>query len=109
VGYPPTSCAPTWTPPGWSHTTLALHIKNRLQQRQGGAVSHFQARLPAPDSALAHDTLKIPCLFDFLGLGDEAQEQMTIPSPLRPRPAGSSYRPGAGVSGTTGSGEWSGL
>ncbi len=60
---------------GWSRTTLALHIKNRLQQRQGGAVSNFQARLPASDSALAHDTLKDPYLFDFLGLGDEAQER----------------------------------
>ncbi len=60
---------------GWSRTTLALHIKNRLQLRQGGAVTNFEARLPAPDSALAHDTLKDPYLFDFLGLGDDAHER----------------------------------
>lgn len=45
---------------GWSRTTLRLHIKNRLQLRQSGAVTNFQARLPAPDSALTHDTLKDP-------------------------------------------------
>jgi predicted nuclease of restriction endonuclease-like (RecB) superfamily len=60
---------------GWSRSTLELHIKNRLQQRQGGAVSNFEARLPTPDSDLAHDTLKDPYLFDFLGLGDDAQER----------------------------------
>ena len=60
---------------GWSRTTLSLNIKNRLRVRQGGAVTNFQARLPAPDSALAHDTLKDPYLFDFLGLGDDAHER----------------------------------
>jgi len=60
---------------GWSRTTLELNIKNRLQQRQGGAVTNFEARLPATDSALAHDTLKDPYLFDFLGLGDDAHER----------------------------------
>ena len=59
---------------GWSRSTLALNIKNRLQQRHGGAVTNFAARLPAPDSALAQDTLKDPYLFDFLGLGDDAHE-----------------------------------
>ena len=60
---------------GWSRTTLALHIKNRLRLRQGGAVTNFQARLPAAASALAHETLKDPYLFDFLGLGDDAHER----------------------------------
>ncbi len=60
---------------GWSRTTLALHIKNKLQLRQGGAVTNFVARLPAPDSALAHETLRDPYLFDFLGLGDDAHER----------------------------------
>jgi predicted nuclease of restriction endonuclease-like (RecB) superfamily len=60
---------------GWSRITLELNIKNRLQQRQGGAVTNFEARLPATDSALAHDTLKDPYLFDFLGLGDDAHER----------------------------------
>ena len=69
---------------GWSRTTLALHIKNRLQQRQGGAVTNFVARLPAPDSALAHEALKDPYLFDFLGLGDDAHERETRERPDSP-------------------------
>ncbi len=44
-------------------------------QRQGQAVTNFGARLPAPDSGLAHDTLKDPYLFDFLGLGHDAHER----------------------------------
>jgi len=60
---------------GWSRTTLALHIKNRLHLRQGGAVTNFEARLPAAESALAQETLKDPYLFDFLGLGDDAHER----------------------------------
>jgi len=60
---------------GWSRTTLAVHIKNRLHLRQGAAVTNFEARLPAPASALALETLKDPYLFDFLGLGDDAQER----------------------------------
>lgn len=69
---------------GWSRTTLALHIKNRRQQRQGGAVTNFVARLPAPDSALAHEALKDPYLFDFLGLGDDAHERETRERPDSP-------------------------
>lgn len=60
---------------GWSRTTLELNIRNRLLARQGAAVSNFAARLPAPDSALASETLKDPYLFDFLGLGDDAHER----------------------------------
>ncbi|KPX05181.1 PDDEXK nuclease domain-containing protein [Pseudomonas syringae] len=60
---------------GWSRSTLEQNIKNRLQQRQGAAVTNFVARLPAAESALAHETLKDPYLFDFLGLGDDAHER----------------------------------
>ncbi|HQA26344.1 MAG TPA: PDDEXK nuclease domain-containing protein [Candidatus Competibacteraceae bacterium] len=60
---------------GWSRVTLELNIRNRLHERQGQAVTNFDARLPAPHSELAHETLKDPYLFDFLGLGDEAQER----------------------------------
>jgi predicted nuclease of restriction endonuclease-like (RecB) superfamily len=60
---------------GWSRTTLALQIKNQLIRRQGHAVTNFVARLPSPSSGLAHDALKDPYLFDFLGLGDEAHER----------------------------------
>ena len=60
---------------GWSRSTLELNIKSRLQQRQGAAVTNFVSRLPAADSALARETLKDPYLFDFLGLGHDAQER----------------------------------
>jgi predicted nuclease of restriction endonuclease-like (RecB) superfamily len=60
---------------GWSRTSLELNIRNRLHERQGQALTNFGARLPAPHSELAHETLKDPYLFDFLGLGDEAHER----------------------------------
>lgn len=60
---------------GWSRTTLELQIKNRLHERQGQAITNFETRLPAPHSELAHETLKDPYLFDFLGLGDDAHER----------------------------------
>lgn len=53
---------------------LEQHLKNRLPERQGAAVSNFTLRLPAPDSALAHEILKAPYLFDFLGLADDSHE-----------------------------------
>ena len=60
---------------GWSRTTLELNIRNRLHERQGQAVTNFSVRLPAPNAELAHETLKDPYLFDFLGLGDDAHER----------------------------------
>jgi predicted nuclease of restriction endonuclease-like (RecB) superfamily len=60
---------------GWSRTTLSLHIQHGLHLRQANAVTNFAARLPDPQSDLAHETLKDPYLFDFLGLGDEARER----------------------------------
>ena len=60
---------------GWSRATLERHIRNRLHERQGQAVTNFDTRLPAPHSQLAHETLKDPYLFDFLGLGDDAHER----------------------------------
>jgi predicted nuclease of restriction endonuclease-like (RecB) superfamily len=60
---------------GWSRTTLELQIKNRLHERQGQAITNFETRLPSPHSELAHETLKDPYLFDFLGLGDDAHER----------------------------------
>ncbi len=60
---------------GWSRLTLELNIQNHLLQRQGAAVNNFALVLPAPDSALANETLKDPYLFDFLGLADDAHER----------------------------------
>lgn len=60
---------------GWSRSTLEANIKDQLRLRQGAAVTNFDVRLPTSQSALAQETLKDPYLFDFLGLGNEAQER----------------------------------
>jgi predicted nuclease of restriction endonuclease-like (RecB) superfamily len=60
---------------GWSRTILELQIESNLYGRQGQAVSNFAATLPPPQSDLAQQTLKDPYLFDFLTLGDDAQER----------------------------------
>lgn len=60
---------------GWSRPTLDVHIKSQLHRRQGGAVTNFDRRLPAPHARLAGEALKDPYLFDFLGLGEEAHER----------------------------------
>lgn len=60
---------------GWSRSTLEANIRDKLLERQGRAVTNFEARLPLPHSQLAHSTLKDPYLFDFLGLGNEAHER----------------------------------
>lgn len=60
---------------GWSRNVLVHQIEVRLLEREGKAVTNFDARLPAPGSDLAHSTLKDPYLFDFLGIGAEADER----------------------------------
>ena len=60
---------------GWSRNILAMQIETKLYERQGKAVTNFHQRLPAPQSDLAQASLKDPYLFDFLGLGQEAQER----------------------------------
>ena len=60
---------------GWSRAVLVHHIERRLLEREGQAVSNFALRLPEPNSDLAHEALKDPYLFDFLGVGDEANER----------------------------------
>jgi predicted nuclease of restriction endonuclease-like (RecB) superfamily len=59
----------------WSRNILSMQIETNLFKRQGKAVTNFQAKLPTPQSDLAHTTLKNPYLFDFLGLGKEAEER----------------------------------
>lgn len=60
---------------GWSRNALALHIENSTLERQGKAITNFEQRLPKPQSDLARESLKDPYLFDFLGLGAEADER----------------------------------
>ncbi|MDP2809917.1 MAG: PDDEXK nuclease domain-containing protein [Rhodocyclaceae bacterium] len=60
---------------GWSRNVLNIHIETRLLEREGHAVTNFESQLPASQSDLARDTLKDPYLFDFLGVGNEADER----------------------------------
>jgi predicted nuclease of restriction endonuclease-like (RecB) superfamily len=43
-------------------------IKSRAHERQGSAVTNFDARLPIPQSDMAREMLKDPYVFDFLSL-----------------------------------------
>jgi len=60
---------------GWSRNILVHQIESNLYQRQGRITHNFEATLPAPQSDLARQTLKDPYVFDFLSLGEEAQER----------------------------------
>lgn len=60
---------------GWSRDTLALQIKNRVHERQGGAVTNFSTTLPEAHAALAQGLLKDPYVFDFLTLDEPFRER----------------------------------
>ena len=60
---------------GWSRDILAMQIESNLYKRQGGAVTNFEQTLPKPQSDLARQLIKDPYNFDFLSLGDDAQER----------------------------------
>lgn len=60
---------------GWSRATLQIHIESRLLEREGQATTNFADRLPAPGTDLARQALKDPYLFDFLHIGEEANER----------------------------------
>ncbi len=60
---------------GWSRNILEMQIDSGLYGRQGKAVTNFSRTLPAAESDLAQQTVKDPYNFDFLMLGDEAQER----------------------------------
>lgn len=60
---------------GWSHDWLADQIKHKTYERQGNAVTNFDTHLPAPQSALAQESLKDPYIFDFLTLAEPFQER----------------------------------
>ena len=59
----------------WSRDTLDAQIKSQLHLREGVAITNFKKRLPVPQADLAEAILKDPYHFDFLGLGEEAQER----------------------------------
>jgi predicted nuclease of restriction endonuclease-like (RecB) superfamily len=60
---------------GWSRAVLEHQIETNLYARQGQAVTNFAQTLPAPQSDLARQLLKDPYTFDFLTLGQDAQER----------------------------------
>lgn len=60
---------------GWSRDVLEMQIENRYCDRKGKAPNNFSRTLPAPQSDLARQAVKDPYLFDFLELGDTAQER----------------------------------
>ena len=60
---------------GWSRALLVTHMDRQLHDRQGQAITNFQATLDHPHADLARQTLKDPYIFDFLGLSDEASER----------------------------------
>ena len=60
---------------GWSRNVLVMQIESRLLEREGQAITNFDAQLPRPQSDLARESLKDPYRFDFLGLSAEAQER----------------------------------
>jgi predicted nuclease of restriction endonuclease-like (RecB) superfamily len=60
---------------GWSRNVLVMQIETGLKERSGQAVTNFDARLPKPQSDLAHESLKDPYIFDFLKLTDGFHEK----------------------------------
>ncbi|EKT4101758.1 TPA: PDDEXK nuclease domain-containing protein [Stenotrophomonas maltophilia] len=60
---------------GWSRATLEIHIESHLLEREGQAITNFAERLPAQGTDLARQVLKDPYLFDFLHVGQEANER----------------------------------
>ncbi|PWQ98202.1 PDDEXK nuclease domain-containing protein [Leucothrix pacifica] len=60
---------------GWSRSVLVHQIESGLYKREGGALTNFDATLPAIQSDLAQQTLKDPYIFDFLTLRNDYNER----------------------------------
>lgn len=62
---------------GWSRNVLLMQIESNLRGRvtRDDKTHNFSTTLPTPQSDLAHTTLKDPYIFDFLSIGQEAQER----------------------------------
>jgi len=71
---------------GWSRAILVHQIETDLYGRQVAAAktTNFSLTLPPPQSDLAQQALKDPYIFDFLSLGQEAQERDLGQSHERP-------------------------
>lgn len=60
---------------GWSQSVMALHIKDKLYQRQGALINNFDVSLQLHDSDLVKETFKNPYFLDFLMLREDAKEK----------------------------------
>lgn len=60
---------------GWSRAVLTVQIESRLHARSGKAMTNFAQTLPPTLSDMAREVLKDPYTFDFLSLGEAAQER----------------------------------
>ncbi len=60
---------------GWSRAVLTVQIESRLHERGGKAITNFERTLPPAQSDMAREVLKDPYMFDFLTLGEAAQER----------------------------------
>ena len=60
---------------GWSRAVLTVQIESRLHERSGKAITNFGRTLPPTQSDMAREVLKDPYTFDFLTLGEAAQER----------------------------------
>jgi predicted nuclease of restriction endonuclease-like (RecB) superfamily len=58
-------------------------MKQNLFARQGKAINNFEWTLPKPQSDLAIELFKNPYNFDFLNIGDDAQEREVENAMLR--------------------------
>jgi len=54
---------------------LTVQIESRLHERSGMAITNFDLTLPPAQSDMAREILKAPYNFDFLTLGEAAQER----------------------------------
>ncbi|MGG6270753.1 PDDEXK nuclease domain-containing protein [Leptolyngbya sp. AN03gr2] len=59
----------------WSRSVLVHQIDTDLFSRQGGAITNFEAVLPAPQSELAQSLLKSEYNLDFLNLHEKTLER----------------------------------
>ena len=60
---------------GWSKDWLIEQVKHNVYERHGKSVTNFVTHLPAPQSALAQESLKDPYIFDFMTLAEPFHER----------------------------------
>ncbi|HMQ75327.1 MAG TPA: PDDEXK nuclease domain-containing protein [Flavobacteriales bacterium] len=60
---------------GWSRAVLDAQVATHAHRRQGKAITNFKRTLPAERSDLAHQTLKDPYTFEFLGIAADMRER----------------------------------